>query len=121
MRRTYQQIETDRRGDVFCVSMKHRKLSEGQVLEMVEEVRDLIDEDGCRKLALSLGPGSPECLYSVFLAKLFQVRRRLLELDGHMVLCDVTPDVMEVFEACHLTEFFEFSPDFDAACTTMAG
>jgi hypothetical protein len=68
---------------------------------------------------LSLGPGTLECLYSIFVAKLVMVHRRLLDHAGALILCDVTPDVMTVFEACRLQNYFEFSPDVPSAIAAM--
>jgi anti-anti-sigma factor len=115
MDRPFRQIEVERRGDVFCVRLRHRQLDENQVQELSRELLSLIQEDGCRKMVLSLGPGSPDCLYSVFLAKLFTVRRRLVEAGGGLKLCDVTDDVRRVFEACHLQDYFDFAPDLETA------
>ena len=48
------------------------------------------------------------------------VRKRISESGGRMKLCDVTPDVIEVFEAVHLKEFFDFLPDRQAAIAALA-
>ena len=82
MKRPYRHIDVERQKDVFCVRMRKRKLDETELHEFIDEVLSLIHDEGCRKMALSLGPGSPECLYSIFLAKLFTVRKRLIEAGG---------------------------------------
>jgi anti-anti-sigma factor len=107
----YRHIVVDREADAFCVSLRSRKLEELEIHEMADEVHALISGEGCRKLVLSLGPGTPEFLYSVFLAKLVGIRRRLREQKGQMRVVDVTPEVMTVFEACQLDKYFEFVPD----------
>jgi len=103
------------------VRMRKRKLDETELHEFIDEVLSLIHDEGCRKMALSLGPGSPECLYSIFLAKLFTVRKRLIEAGGKLKLCDVTPDVVGVFEAVHLQDFFDFVPDMATAVAQFGG
>ncbi len=75
---------------------------------------------GCRKLALSLGPEPPDCLYSVFLAKLISIRNALRKLDGELALCEVAPIAYSVFEACLLHREFVFVPNFDAAVAYFA-
>jgi anti-anti-sigma factor len=117
MDRTYRQIELECRGDVFCVRLRAPRLEETAVYELADELVALADA-GCHKLALSLGPGSPECLYSVFLSKLVTVQRQLGEHGVSMVLCDVSPEVRSVFEACRLDQQFRFVPDFAAAVTS---
>jgi anti-anti-sigma regulatory factor len=101
-------ITADRVRDVTCVSLKKHRLAEDEILEMADEVVGLID-GGSRKVLLSLGPGALECLYSVFLSKLVMFQRTLRARGGSLKLCDVTPEVREVFEACRLSELFDFT------------
>lgn len=111
MTRQYEHITVDRKGDVFCVRLKQRRLEESEVYRLSEELLSLIGEQNCRKLVLSLGPEEPQCLYSVFLAKLITLRRRLLEQGGALRLCDASPAVLESFEACQVKDYFDFAPD----------
>ncbi len=120
MERPYRQIKLDRDADVCCVHLAHRRIDEQGVNALGNELAELIEKDGCRKMVLSLGPGSLDCLYSLFLAKLVMVQRRLETHGGALVLCDVTPDVMTVFEACRLGTFFEFAPDRAAAVAALS-
>src|SRR5438067_10048840 len=119
----FRHITVDRLGEVTCVSLKQHHLGENEVLQLADEVVGLID-GGCRKMVFSLGPGALECLYSVFLAKLVMFQRVLRERGGILKLCDATPEVRDVFQACRLDELFEFAPDrrsAAAAMTTAAG
>ena len=106
-------------GDVTCVSLRKHQLAEDEVVQMADEVMALV-EGGCRKLVFSLGPGALQCLYSVFLAKLVMFQRVLRERGGAMKLCDVTPEVRGVFEACRLTDLFDFAADSLAALAAFA-
>jgi hypothetical protein len=111
----YHLIKIDRRGDIFCVRLRRARLEEGEIQQLGDEILALCKEGGCRKLALSLGPEPPDCLYSVFLAKLISVRNALTKVGGQMVLCEVAPIAYNVFEACLLHREFVFVPDFNAA------
>jgi anti-anti-sigma factor len=115
MARQYRLITVDRKGAVFCVRLRKQHLEEQEVYALSEELLSLISEQNCRKMALSLGPDDLQCLYSVFLAKLITLRRRLLENGGGLMLCDVSPAVREVFAACHLHDYFDFAPDLSSA------
>jgi anti-anti-sigma factor len=121
MERPYQQIDVEQVGDVSCVTMRRRRLDEPEIVALGDELTNLIENGGCRRLVLSLGPGNPDCLYSTFLAKLVMVQRRLRDHQGALILCDVTPYVRDVFEACRLGNHFEFAPDRAAALEAMAG
>jgi hypothetical protein len=116
----YRLIKIDRRGDVFCVGLRSSRLEEGEIQQLGDEILALCNQDGCRKLALSLGPEPPDCLYSVFLAKLISVRNALKRLSGQLVLCDVAPVAFSVFEACLLHREFVFAANFDAAVAHFA-
>ena len=115
MTRLHQYIDIDRRSDVCCVRLCHTRLDEAMIHELAGELRSVAANDDCRKMALSLGPESPECLYSIFLAKLITLQRVLRERQGELVLCDAQPMVREIFTACGLDQMFLFLPDFDAA------
>ncbi len=120
MDRPYQLIKVERTGDVFCARLCQRQLEEDEVHALAAELMRLIDEDGCRKLALALGPEPPQCLYSVFLTKLLSVQRHLHHEGGALVICDASPEVLSVFEACRLGDCFRFVPDQDAAVAALA-
>jgi anti-anti-sigma factor len=120
METTYRHIEVENVGNVYCVHLKKPRLDEPEIQELGRELLDLIDERGCRKLAFSLGPESVKLLFSIFLAKLVMVRRRILEKGGHIRLYDVSADVMGVFAACQLDSFFEFATDRAAAVADLA-
>jgi anti-anti-sigma factor len=120
MARQNRLITVERKRDVFCVRLKQLTLEEPEVDALAEELLALISEEGCRKMVLSLGPEEPQCLYSVFLAKLIAVRRRLMEAGGALRLCEASPAVVEVFAACHLQDYFEFVPDLKTALASFA-
>jgi anti-anti-sigma factor len=119
MARPTQQLEVDYDGDIACARLRQRRLDEPQIQSLGEELTDLVEQQGCRKLILSLGPGALDCLYSVFVAKLVGAQRRLLGHKGALILCDVIPQVMTIFTACKLHTYFEFAPDRTAALAAM--
>jgi hypothetical protein len=119
MSQPYRFIDVQRRGDVWCVRLRRTRMEEPDVYELANELLALVN-DGCRRLALALGPDEPDCIYSVFLAKLMTVQRVLGEQGGSMVLCQVSPVTRTVFEACRLDEQFRFLPDFDGAVAHFA-
>jgi anti-anti-sigma factor len=108
-------IDVQHHGDACCVRMRQGRLDESEIAAMAEEFLELVEDGGCRKLALALGPRPPEFLYSVFLARLVQVRRALTERGGEMVLCYAGPDVLNIFACCSLDNLFRFYPDFESA------
>jgi anti-sigma B factor antagonist len=117
MGRVYQHIEVERDGDVFCVCVREQRPDDNTVRAMAEEVDALIADEGCRKLVFRLGPLN--CIYSVLIARLIKLRRSLAERGGRLRLCEVSPQVMNVFESCQLQDYFEFSPDVVSAVQAL--
>src|SRR5262249_54399408 len=115
----YRQIDVERAADVFCVRLRQQRLDESAIHELRQELIALVKQEGCRKLALSLGPESPDCLYSVFLAALVTVRRVLVEHGGTLLLHDVSPDTLGVFQTCQLHDHFQFAADLPAAIAAL--
>jgi hypothetical protein len=107
--------------DVRCVRLRKPRMEELEVYQMADELTDLVVKQGCRKMALSLGPEAPDCMYSVFLAKLIMVQRNLHERGGEMLLCEVGPVTQTIFQACRLDAQFHFVTDFTAALARWGG
>lgn len=112
-------VEVERHGDVFCARLGEPRLDEATVARLTAELFSLIDDQGCRKLVLDLGPRPIQCLYSMFIARLVQVRRRLLDEGGAMRICRGSAETTQVFEAVGLQDFFDFSPDRAAAVAAL--
>ena len=120
MQRPYQHVNFRQEGGVFCVRIKNKYTPEEALEQLGGELARLIDEEGCRKMVLSLGPGDFECLYSVFLAKLINLQRRLESFGGALVLAGVSENTQDVFRATGLERYFKFYPDEDAALKELA-
>jgi anti-anti-sigma factor len=120
MERPYRHILLERQNDVCCVRLRSHRMDETDILELADELGSLISDKGCRKMALSLGPGQIYCLYSVFLAKIVTLRRLLTEQDGRLAICEATPETIEVFDACHLKDYFDFAPDVATAVARLS-
>src|SRR6476619_2256194 len=116
----YRFISVERHQDVHYVRLKSTRLEENEIQLLGQELIDLCEKDGCRKLVLSLGPEPPDCLYSVFLAKLIAVRNAIQRQHGRMVLCDLSRPAYSVFEACLLHREFTFAPDLAAAIALLS-
>jgi anti-anti-sigma factor len=113
MNPSYRHLEVHCEEHVCYVRLRNRRLDEEQLAEMTDELNALVANDGCRKMALSLGPEPPQFLYSVFLARLVSLQRLLREHEGSLVLCELRPEVYRIFEACRLDTQFHFAKTFE--------
>jgi hypothetical protein len=111
----YRHIVVERHGEAACVRLARPRLDENEIYEMTGELLRLAQEDGCRLIALSLGPETPDCLYSVFLARLISLQRRLDEAGGGLKLCRCSPQVVEILDACVLLDRFDLVDSPEAA------
>ena len=107
----YRHLTIERHGNVACVRLAKPRMDENEIHELSLELIHLAREGGCPRIALSLGPQTPECLYSVFLAKLIALQRRLKELGGGLKLCECTAQVVDVLDACVLLDRFDLVAD----------
>jgi hypothetical protein len=111
MAQHYRLINLQRHGNVACVRLAKNRLQESEIYELFVELSRLAREDSCPRIALCLGPQTPECMYSVFLAKLIGLQRRLNEIGGGLKLCECTPQVLDIFDACILRDRFDIVAD----------
>ncbi len=117
--RPFQQIEVDNQGDIFCVRLRHKKMNEEELSKMAAELGFLVDQEGCRKMVLSLGPEDPILLYSVFLAKLVSFQKKMRQANGTLKLSEVGPQTQDIFRVCRLVDLFEFYPDQHSALASF--
>ncbi|HEV8060473.1 MAG TPA: hypothetical protein VGP68_11395 [Gemmataceae bacterium] len=112
-------ISVEKREDVCIVRIRDHRMLEADMIEMADEVVGLIEDRGCRKLVLCLGPGEVVCLYSVFLAKLVMIRRHVLEKGGVLRIAEANENTLNVFRACDLDKLLSFVPNVDTALAEL--
>ncbi len=119
MKRPEKFLAVERHGSVFCVHLAQMRIEDHQMEDLGAEVTRLIDEENARKIVFNLGPGDPDCLISVFLAKLISLQRRLDALGGVLALAHLSPDTREIFRIAGIEKFFRFYPDQQAALQAL--
>jgi anti-anti-sigma factor len=115
MAQTFRQIEVERRDQVCCVRVRSSHLTETEVNELVQELYAAGSESGCKKLVWNMGPKGVVCLYSVLLAKLIGLQRKLRDKGCALILCELNPEVRRIFHVCCLDQLFHFTSTVEAA------
>ena len=69
--------------------------------------------------AFSLTHDASGEVYSVFLARLVSLQRRVQAAGGALRLADLSPEAKEIFTVCHLDRLFEFAPTTAAAVAEL--
>jgi len=120
MQRPYQFIAFEVVGAVFSVRLQHPRIEDEQMDDVGAELARLIDEENCRKMVFCLGPEEPECLVSIFLAKLINLQRRLDGLNGELTLAHASDYTRNLFRIAGIEKFFHFYPDQQTAVQALA-
>jgi anti-anti-sigma regulatory factor len=108
-----------RHGDVMCVRLAVPRIEDHHMDALGAELAKLVDEDKAHKIVFNLGPEEPDCLISVFLAKLVNLQRRLEGLGGTLALAHVSDDTRSIFRIAGIEKLFRFYPDQQAALNAL--
>jgi hypothetical protein len=115
----FRQLAVEQVGDVWCLRLQRPRLAVGGLEELIADIDQLMLTSHCRKIVFDLGPEEPECLYSVFLAKLVTLQKRLAAAGGGLVIAEASDDVRKIFAACRLDDLFRFTTDRAAAIAAL--
>ena len=88
---------------VVTFSVSHIN-DEENIEELGHELFALVDQYGFRKIALSMA--SVEYITSSVIGKIITLHRKLHRLNGHAIICDLTPGVTEILSASRLLSYF---------------
>ncbi len=107
-------LEVEQIGDVTVVNFIDRKILDEQNIQVIgEQLFGLVDEEGCRKLLLNFG--NVEFLSSAALGKLITLNKKLQAAKGRLILCNIDPQIHEVFEITKLDKFFNIQKEEQTA------
>src|SRR6476620_845748 len=99
-------LEVEPIGDVTVVNFIDRKILDEQNIQIIgEQLFSLADVDGRRKILLNFG--NVEYLSSAALGKLITLNKKLQQAQGKLILCNIDPQIHEVFEITKLDKFFK--------------
>jgi len=103
-------LEVEHIGDVPVVHFVDKKILDEQNIQIIgEQLFSLVDEDGLRKILLNFG--NVEYLSSAALGKLITLNKKLQQGGGKLILCNIAPQIHEVFEITKLDKFFKIRKD----------
>lgn len=107
-------LEVEQIGDVTVVNFVDRKILDEQNIQIIgDQLFGLVDNDGLRKLLLNFG--NVDYLSSAALGKLITLNKKLQAAGGRLVLCNIDPQILEVFEITKLDKFFNIQKEEQAA------
>jgi anti-anti-sigma factor len=98
-------LRVDVADDVTLVRLTTARFEDGNVESIGQELADLVDRLGRHRLHLDLG--EVQFVSSVGLAKLLALNRKVRAVGGEFRLCNVRPEVYQIFEATRLTRLLD--------------
>ena len=107
-------LEVEDIGDVTVVNFTDKKILDEQNIQVIgDQLFGLVDGEGLRKLLLNFG--NVEYLSSAALGKLITLNKKLQAVGGRLILCNIDPQIYEVFEITKLDKFFKIMKEEQAA------
>jgi anti-sigma B factor antagonist len=107
-------LEVEDIGDVTVVNFTDRKILDEQNIQVIgEQLFSLVDEAGRKKILLNFG--NVEYLSSAALGKLITLNKKLQAAGGKLILCNIDPQIYEVFEITKLNKLFNIKAEEQAA------
>ncbi len=99
-------LEVEEIGDVTVVTFIDRKILDEQNIQIIgEQLFSLVDDDQRRKILLNFG--NVEYLSGNALGKLLTLNKKLQTAQGKLILCNIDPQIHEVFEITKTDKFFK--------------
>ena len=107
-------LEVEQIGDVTVVNFIDRKILDEQNIQIIgEQLFSIVDQEGRRKLLLNFS--NVEYLSSAALGKLITLNKKLQSVGGRLILCNIDPQIYEVFEITKLDKFFNIQKEEQVA------
>src|ERR1700676_3398029 len=107
-------LEVEDIGDITVVNFTDRKILDEQNIQLIgEQLFSLVDEAGRKKILLNFG--NVEYLSSAALGKLITLNKKLQSVGGRLILCNIDPQIYEVFEITKLNKLFNIQKEEQAA------
>ena len=102
----YRRIETCQENGITVVTFIERKILEAaHILELGEELLQLVEKDSNKDLLLDFS--SVEFLSSAALNKLIILDKKVKSKSGQLKLCNMMPEIREVFVITRLNQLFD--------------
>lgn len=107
-------LEVEDIGEVTVVNFVDRKILDEQNIQKIgEDLFSLVDDQGKAKILLNFG--NVEYLSSAALGKFITLNKKVQAAGGKLILCNIDPQIYEVFEITRLNKLFNIQKEEQAA------
>ncbi len=103
-------LEVEEVGDVTVVNFVDKKILDEQNIAIIgEQLFELVDTENRKKILLNFS--NVDYLSSAALGKLITLNKKANTAGGKLILCNIKPEIKEVFEITKLDKFFKIKDD----------
>ena len=107
-------VETEEINGVTVVNFIDRKILDEQNIQKIgEDLFHLVDSENRQKILLNFG--NVEYLSSAALGKFITLNKKVQAAGGKLILCNIDPNIYEVFEITKLNKLFNIQKEEQAA------
>lgn len=107
-------LEVEDIGEVTVVNFVDRKILDEQNIQKIgEDLFSLVDDQGRMKILLNFG--NVEYLSSAALGKFITLNKKVQAAGGKLILCNIDPQIYEVFQITRLDRLFNIQKEEQAA------
>jgi anti-sigma B factor antagonist len=111
-------LEVENMGDVMVVCLTDRKiLVEQSIQALGEQLQNLVSDSGGKKLLLNFR--NVEYMSSAVLGMLVTLNKKIRTAGGKLVLCNIDPQIREVFSITQLDKVFVIRGDEQEALQAL--
>ena len=116
---SHRRIDVSRVGDVSVVRFQDRKvLDEAAIQELGLELFGLVEQENRKAILLNFT--GVEFLSSAALGKLITLDRKVKAHKGRLKLCEIRPEILEVFQITKLNKVFDIRAEEAEAIAAFA-
>lgn len=111
-------LEVEEINDVTVVRFLDKKiLDEGNIEQIGNQLFGLVDQGGRKKIVLNFD--KVEYLSSAALGKLITMEKKVKATSGKLRLCNIRPEIYEVFAITRLNKLFDIHDDEQSATSSF--
>ena len=103
-------LEVDDVGDITVVNFTESKILDEQKIQIMgEQLYGLVNEMNRRKILLNFI--NVKYFPAAALAKLIALERKIKDVGGKLILCNIYPEIYEIFEITRINRIFIIAKD----------
>ena len=112
-------ISVEYAGNATIIRFTDEKiLEEKDINTLQESIMSVIEQS--ERINLILDFGNVRFLSSAVLGLLIRISKRIYEKDGQLKLCNINPNIFEIFKITRLTTTFDIHKDVESAVEDLS-